>query len=283
MRRTRVDGGAGAVRSRNTYGMDVSRVGGRRARQKVGVALRGALRGAGQPIDMPSWVDDIAFLEDGTIVAAGSEALFVLDAQGQLQNTLEDLGYGARFFSSMIAGPGRVVFVSDANANKVVAVDLDRGVVGSAEIRSPGALHPNHDRSLIAVDTSSAVHVLDGQLQPKAQWKIPGKEGVRYVGQEPHSYTHWKSPSKPGYNSIDTGPKRDILGDLSTAVRAKEMRLGFYYCDCEWGNPVLSTAEGNGWVGGGRDPGKATVAAQPTICDPATPSASTTSGVTCSK
>ncbi|MEQ8459482.1 MAG: sporulation protein [Sandaracinaceae bacterium] len=147
----------------------------------------------GQPIDMPSWVDDIAFLEDGTIVAAGSDALFVLDAHGQLQNTLEDLGYGARFFSSMIAGPGRVVFVSDANANKVVAVDLDRGVVGSAEIRSPGALHPNHDRSLIAVDTSSAVHVLDGQLQPKAQWKIPGKEGVRYVGQEPHSYTHWKS------------------------------------------------------------------------------------------
>ena len=64
-----------------------------------------------------------------------------------------------------------------------------------------------------------------------------------------------------------SGPKRDILGDLSTAVRAKNMRLGFYYCDCEWGNPVLSTAKGNAWVGGGADPGQATVAAQEKYAD----------------
>ena len=94
-----------------------------------------------------------------------------------------------------------------------------------------------------------------------------GAKGIMFTTKHCDGYTHWKSPSKPGYNSIDTGPKRDILGDLSTAVRAKDMRLGFYYCDCEWGNPVLATAEGNGWVGGGRDPGKATVAAQQKYAD----------------
>ena len=40
------------------------------------------------------------------------------------------------------------------------------------------------------------------------------------------------------WNSVDVGPKRDLLGDLSAAVRAKGLKMGFYYSLYEWFNPI---------------------------------------------
>jgi len=62
-----------------------------------------------------------------------------------------------------------------------------------------------------------------------------GAKGVMFTTKHCDGYTHWKSPSKPGYNSVDAGPRRDVVADLTAAVRKTDLRLGFYYCDCEWG------------------------------------------------
>ena len=41
------------------------------------------------------------------------------------------------------------------------------------------------------------------------------------------------------WNSVAAGPKRDLLGELTEAVRKKEgMRIGFYYSFYEWFNPI---------------------------------------------
>ena len=40
------------------------------------------------------------------------------------------------------------------------------------------------------------------------------------------------------WNSVETGPKRDLLGDLGQAVRAKGLKMGFYYSLYEWYNPL---------------------------------------------
>jgi len=41
------------------------------------------------------------------------------------------------------------------------------------------------------------------------------------------------------WNSMDVGPKRDLLGELSTAVRKKDgLHMGFYYSLYEWFNPL---------------------------------------------
>ena len=40
------------------------------------------------------------------------------------------------------------------------------------------------------------------------------------------------------WNAVETGPKRDILGDLTTAVRKKGLEMGFYYSLYEWYNPL---------------------------------------------
>ena len=40
------------------------------------------------------------------------------------------------------------------------------------------------------------------------------------------------------WNAVETGPKRDLLGDLASAVRKKGMKFGFYYSLYEWFNPL---------------------------------------------
>jgi alpha-L-fucosidase len=40
------------------------------------------------------------------------------------------------------------------------------------------------------------------------------------------------------WNSVETGPHRDLLGDLSAAVRSKGLKAGFYYSLYEWYNPL---------------------------------------------
>ena len=37
---------------------------------------------------------------------------------------------------------------------------------------------------------------------------------------------------------MEIGPKRDLLGDLSEAVRRKGLRMGYYYSLYEWYNPL---------------------------------------------
>ncbi len=45
---------------------------------------------------------------------------------------------------------------------------------------------------------------------------------------------HWGRP----WNSVDAGPRRDLLGDLGDAVRDAGLEMGFYYSLYEWYNPL---------------------------------------------
>jgi alpha-L-fucosidase len=40
------------------------------------------------------------------------------------------------------------------------------------------------------------------------------------------------------WNAVEIGPKRDVLGDLTDAVRRKGLRMGYYYSLYEWYNPI---------------------------------------------
>ena len=40
------------------------------------------------------------------------------------------------------------------------------------------------------------------------------------------------------WNAAEIGPKRDLLGELTKAVRAKGLKMGFYYSLYEWYNPL---------------------------------------------
>ena len=40
------------------------------------------------------------------------------------------------------------------------------------------------------------------------------------------------------WNSVESGPHRDLLGDLTDAVRRRNLKMGFYYSLYEWYNPL---------------------------------------------
>ena len=72
------------------------------------------------------------------------------------------------------------------------------------------------------------------------------KSGARYVvltSKHHEGFALWpsreasKTWGRP-WNSLEAGPKRDLLGDLTDAVRRKGLRMGFYYSLYEWYNPL---------------------------------------------
>ena len=72
------------------------------------------------------------------------------------------------------------------------------------------------------------------------------QSGARYVvltSKHHEGYCLWNSAesdrdwNRP-WNAVTGTPKRDLLGDLTTAVRAKGMKMGYYYSLYEWYNPL---------------------------------------------
>jgi len=84
---------------------------------------------------------------------------------------------------------------------------------------------------------------------PDAWAKLFKRAGARYVvlvSKHHDGYALWPSEQASqtrGYpwNSVATGPKRDICGELSEAVRRQGLKMGFYYSFMEWDNPLYDT------------------------------------------
>ncbi len=63
------------------------------------------------------------------------------------------------------------------------------------------------------------------------------KSGAKYVvltSKHHDGYCLWPAPSSKNWNSVEVGAKRDLLGDLTTAVRKKGLRMGYYYSLHNW-------------------------------------------------
>jgi len=85
------------------------------------------------------------------------------------------------------------------------------------------------------------------ELFDPAQWADVFKaSGARYVvltSKHHEGYCLWNSAEadrswgRP-WNAVTGTPKRDLLGDLTTAVRAAGLRMGYYYSLYEWFNPL---------------------------------------------
>ena len=72
------------------------------------------------------------------------------------------------------------------------------------------------------------------------------KSGARYVAltsKHHEGFTLWRNEQanraygRP-WNSVDTGPKRDLLLELTEAGRRKGLQMGIYYSLYEWYNPI---------------------------------------------
>lgn len=77
------------------------------------------------------------------------------------------------------------------------------------------------------------------------QWADVFKDaGAQYVvltSKHHDGFALWPSAQSWNWNSVDVGPHRDLAGDLTTAVKAKGLHMGFYYSLYEWFNPLYKS------------------------------------------
>jgi alpha-L-fucosidase len=65
--------------------------------------------------------------------------------------------------------------------------------------------------------------------------------GAKYVvltSKHHDGFCLWKSQYSWNWNSVDIGPKRDLVKEITSAVRKKGLKMGLYYSLYEWFNPL---------------------------------------------
>ena len=79
-----------------------------------------------------------------------------------------------------------------------------------------------------------------GELWNPLEWARMFRDaGARYVvlvTKHHDGYCLWDSPQQPEWNSVVSGPRRNVVGELTEAVRAEGLTMGFYYSLPEWSN-----------------------------------------------
>lgn len=86
------------------------------------------------------------------------------------------------------------------------------------------------------------VHDFKCELFDPDEWAELFREaGAKYVvltSKHHDGYALWPSEYAWNWNAVDVGPHRDLLGDLTAAVKKTGLHMGYYYSLLEWFNPL---------------------------------------------
>jgi len=86
-------------------------------------------------------------------------------------------------------------------------------------------------------------HQFTAEFFEPSKWaELFVKAGAKYVvltSKHVEGFTLWPSKYSFGWNSVDIGPKRDLVGDLEKEIRTNTtLKFGLYHCLYEWFNPL---------------------------------------------
>jgi len=89
---------------------------------------------------------------------------------------------------------------------------------------------------------SDLAPLFKAELFDPADWaELFRRAGARYVvlvTKHHDGYALWPSRYSSQWNSVDVGPGRDLVDELTDAVRNAGLKMGFYYSLAEWNNPL---------------------------------------------
>ncbi|CAI2357668.1 unnamed protein product [Caenorhabditis sp. 36 PRJEB53466] len=79
-------------------------------------------------------------------------------------------------------------------------------------------------------------------FDPKEFVETVKSSGARYfvfTSKHHEGFTMWPSKTSWNWNSVDIGPKRDIVGELRNAFKQTDVHFGLYFSQFEWFNPLF--------------------------------------------
>lgn len=94
-----------------------------------------------------------------------------------------------------------------------------------------------------------APHFTAELFDPQAWASIFKKSGAKYVvltSKHHDGFCLWPAPSSKNWNSVEIGAKRDLLNELTIAVRNEGLRMGYYYSLHNWYDKDYAPADPNG-------------------------------------
>ncbi|CAF99452.1 unnamed protein product, partial [Tetraodon nigroviridis] len=78
-------------------------------------------------------------------------------------------------------------------------------------------------------------------------FKASGAKYVVLTAKHHEGFTNWGSPFSWNWNSVDTGPHRDLVAELGEAVRSRSLHFGLYHSLFEWYNQLYLADKKNGF------------------------------------
>lgn len=81
-------------------------------------------------------------------------------------------------------------------------------------------------------------------FDPKFWATIFKQSGAKYVvltSKHHDGYTLWPSAASMNWNAVDVGPHRDLVGEITQAVKEQGLHMGLYYSLYEWFNRTYLT------------------------------------------
>jgi alpha-L-fucosidase len=86
------------------------------------------------------------------------------------------------------------------------------------------------------------VNSFNAEMYQPEEWaerlKASGAKYVVLTSKHHEGFTLWPSKYSWNWNAVDVGPHRDLLGDLTKAVRGQGLKMGYYYSLLEWYHPL---------------------------------------------
>ncbi len=79
--------------------------------------------------------------------------------------------------------------------------------------------------------------------EPKEWAKLIKRSGAGYIifiTKHHDGYCLWPSAESWNWNSVNIGPHRDIVGELTKAIKAEGIKMGMYFSFYEWFNPIYN-------------------------------------------
>lgn len=117
--------------------------------------------------------------------------------------------------------------LNEKNANQHFFIDFHQRVYGNKSYRS---LSNDFRAEMFSADDWAKL------------FKDAGAKYVVLTSKHHEGFTLWPSKFSPGWNALQVGAKKDLLGELTSAVRHQGLKMGYYYSLLEWDNPLYKPA-----------------------------------------